>query len=290
MKGIFSALINTFDSSGKPAVEPLRRVIDHNINKCHVSGLYVNGSTGENFNLPHEYKKIILRETAAYTAGRLSLIAQVGCNVVEEVYELCTLAAECGYDAVSAVTPFYFSYSGDEITAYYSALADYSVLPVIIYNIPVRTSVSLTLDDFRSLLSHKNIAGVKFTSNDFYLLECIRREFPEKAIFSGFDEMLLSAAVLGTDGAIGSTYNIIGHWAADVFNAASCGNIALARAYQAKINTVVGLLLKTGPIPTLKAVFNYYGIDAGDCRLPMSPNGKKQSDNAGEIYKFIESN
>ncbi|MDD4774601.1 MAG: N-acetylneuraminate lyase [Eubacteriales bacterium] len=287
MKGIFSALINTFDEKGAPAIESFYRVIDYNINKCHVSGLYVNGSTGENFNMPHDYKKVFIKEAADYTAGRVSLIAQVGCNVVEEVYDLASYACNCGYNAISAVTPFYYTYSSDEIISYYNSLADFSPLPVIIYNIPVRTSVSLSRDSFRKLLSHNNIAGVKFTSNDFYLLERIRIDFPEKLIYSGFDEMLLSAAVLGTDGAIGSTYNIIGDMANKVYKGVLDGDLDTARAEQSKINTVVEMLLATGLIPTIKAVFRELGIEAGDCRAPMTPNGKLQYENAGSICEFM---
>lgn len=289
MKGIFSAIINTFDQKGAPALEPFRKVIDHNINICRISGLYVNGSTGENFNLPHDYKKTFLRDAAEYNAGRVSLIAQIGCNVIEEVYELAAFAFDCGYNAVSAVTPFYYLYSGEEIISYYTSLADFSPLPVIIYNIPIRTSVTLSRDNFRRLLSHKNITGVKFTANDFYLLERIRGEFPEKTIFSGFDEMLLSAAVLGTDGAIGSTYNLIGNTANAVFNSVSAGDLVTARTAQTKINTIVDMLLETGLIPTIKAVFSEFGIEAGNCRPPMTPNGKLQYDNAKAIYNLIQS-
>lgn len=288
MKGIFSALINTFDRNGAPDCETLRKVIDHNIEVCGIDGLYVNGSTGENFNLPHEYKKAFFREAAKAAKGRVALIGQVGCNVVEEIYELSDLCAELGYDAVSAVTPFYFKYTNEEIVAFYTALAERSALPIIIYNIPVRTGVALSRDDFRALLSQKNIAGVKFTANDFYLLERIRGEFPEKLIYSGFDEMLLSAAVLGTDGAIGSTYNLVGDFAAKVYNCAKSCDLAAARKYQTYINTVVEMLFKTGLMPTIKAAFRYYGIEAGNCRLPMSPNGDAQYENAREIYEFIE--
>ncbi len=288
MKGIFSAIINTFDQKGAPALEAFRKIIDHNINICRVAGLYVNGSTGENFNLLHDYKKSFFREAAEYNEGRVSLIAQIGCNVIEEVYELAAFAFDCGYNAVSAVTPFYYSYSSEEILAYYNALADFSPLPVIIYNIPIRTSVTLSRDNFRRLLSHKNISGIKFTANDFYLLERIRSEFPEKTIFSGFDEMLLSAAVLGTDGAIGSTYNLIGNIANEVLNSVSLGDLAAARAAQSKINTIVEMLINTGLIPTIKAVFREFGIEAGDCRLPMMPNGKLQYDNAKIIYNIIK--
>ena len=291
MKGIYSALINTFNKDGSPNIEILKQVIDYNIDVCKVDGLYVNGSTGESFNMSHADKITILRETAGYVKGRVSLIAQIGCNIIEEIFELADIAAECGYHAISAVVPYYFTYSKDEIVSHYYKIAEYSKLPLIIYNIPIRTSVTLTRSDFGKLLSHDNIAGVKFTANDFYLLDNIREDFPDTLIYSGFDEMLLSAAVLNTDGAIGSTYNIIGHWAKDVMTAVSNNDLDYARKRQRQINTVVGKLIESGSLMgTLKAVFTSYGIDCGECRLPMAPTTLEQRKAAAEVAAYIKAN
>lgn len=289
MKGIYSALINTFYKDGSPNINALKQVIDYNINVCKVDGLYVNGSTGESFNMSHTDKITILKETANHVNGRTNLIAQIGCNVIEEIYELADVAFECGYQAISAVTPFYFIYSKDEIIDHYYKIADYSKLPFIVYNIPIRTSVVLTRSDFIKLLSYKNIIGVKFTANDFYLLDNIREDFPNALLYSGFDEMLLSAAVLNTDGAIGSTYNIIGHWAKDVMAAVRDNDLELARSRQRDINTVVGKLLDSGSLmASLKAVFEIYGIDCGECRLPMAPTTDEHRKAAAEVVEYIK--
>ena len=290
MKGIFSALFNTFKSDGSPDIEALEKIIDYNINVCGVDGLYVNGSTGENFNMPHEYKKTMLRAAAKHNAGRITLIAQIGSTVVEEIHELADIAYECRYNAISAVTPYYYVYSAESLMNFYTELADYSKLPLVIYNIPVRTGVSLSRAQFGTLLSHKNIAGVKFTHNDFYLLESIRSDHPNKLIYSGFDEMLLSAAVLGTDGAIGTTYNLIGDWAKKVFESAKACDLETARRYQHLINEVVGMMFETDMLPTCKAMFTKLGIEAGSCRPPMQPTGKAQLDNAERINAFVAAN
>jgi len=292
MKGIFTALINTFNNDGSPNLNALKKVIDYNINICGIDGLYVNGSTGEFFNLPHEYKKEFLRATAEHVAGRVDIIAQIGGNVIEEILELADVAGECNYNAISAVTPYYSVYSIDEIIAHYFKIADYSKLPLIIYNIPIRTGVVLTRDNFKTLLAHENISGVKFTSNDFYLLDNVRGDFPDKLLFSGFDEMLLSAAVLGTNGAIGTTYNIAGHWAKNIFEAVQVSDIKTAQIWQRKMNHVVGTLLNSGGfLSTIKAMFEIYGIEnCGGCRLPMAPVGEKQREIAAYIVDYIYKN
>jgi N-acetylneuraminate lyase len=291
MKGIFSALLSAFYDNGAPNFAAQKDIINYNIEKCKIDGLYVNGSTGENFNVPHQHKQAIIASAADQTNNRVTLIAQIGSNILEEIYELADLAAEYGYKAVSAVAPIYFSYSKSEIINHYLRIAEYSKLPLIIYNIPVRTSVVLKNDDFDKLLSHANISGVKFTSSDFYLLENIRATHPNKVLYSGFDEMLLSAAVLGTDGAIGSTYNICGHWAKAVYEAVQTGDLETARLYQHKINQVVKKLLDSGAlISTLKACFEVRGINAGNCRLPVAPISDEQRKIAGQMMTFIENN
>lgn len=291
MKGIYSALINPYKEDGSPNIDALKKVVDYNISICDIDGLYVNGSTGENFNMPHEYKKAIFGATAEHADKRVKLIAQIGCNVIEEIYDLADFAFENGYDAISAVSPFYFPYTKAEIIDHYYRIAEFSKLPFIVYNIPIRTSVALTREDFQKLLSHENIIGVKFTANDFFLLDNIRADFPNKLIYSGYDEMLLSAAVLGTDGAIGTTYNIIGHWAKALLEAVRESDLPSALNAQRKINYVVGELLNTGAIlSAVKAVFQLKGIDCGSCRLPMAPVTDEIMTAAAAVIKYIDSN
>ena len=268
MKGIFSALLGAFDAEGRPDLEGVRRVVRHNL-ELGVDGLYVCGSTGENFLMERADKEAILRTVAEEAGGKIKLIAHIGSNVVEELDALCDQAAEWGYDAVSAVTPYYYKFSAGEIRDYYRHIADRSKLPLIIYNIPLLTSVSLTREDFAVLFEHPNIMGVKFTAQDFYLLERVRTLYPDKVIYSGFDEMLLSAAVLGIDGAIGSTWNAIGHWAKALLAAVEKGDLATARLIQSNINSVVDQLLGAGLYPTLKELLALRGAACGGCRFPM---------------------
>lgn len=100
--------------------------------------------------------------------------------------------------------------------------------------------------------------------------------------------MLLSAAVLGTDGAIGSTYNIIGHWAKQLMAAVEENNLEKARQIQTNINTVVDKLIAAGLYQTLKEVLALYGIRSNGCKMPMSKTTDKHREYAKEIYSFIE--
>ena len=290
MKGIFSALINCFDEKGRPNIKAQNAVVDYNIDVAAVDGLYVNGSTGESFNMPLEDKRTVLKAVAEHNNGRIDLIAQIGSNVIEEVYSLADTAYESGYKAISAVSPYYYQYSKAEIIDYYRRIADKSKLPLIIYNIPVRTGVALTREDFAGLFANPNIKGVKFTSQDMFLLQQLRHDFPDITIFSGYDEFLLSATVLGTDGAIGTTYNIAGRFAKEVFEAVKRSDLPAAYAAQHKLNVVVDLLLKKGIFQTLKAAVELEGIEVGSPRLPMSEINPEQCEYASKVMKYIKDN
>ena len=106
MKGIYSALLVSFDKEGNINEKGLRQIIRHNIDKNKVDGLYVGGSTGENFMLSTEEKKEIFRIAKDEAKDAVKLIAQVGSINVKESVELAKYATELGYDSLSAVTPF----------------------------------------------------------------------------------------------------------------------------------------------------------------------------------------
>ena len=286
-KGIYPALLTLFDKNANPDTAALEKLTDHVINNCGANGLYVCGSTGENFLMSTEQKKTVLTSVAEAAHGKVSLIAHIGSNIAEEVYSLADLAAEYGYDAVSAVTPFYYKFTNKEVVDYYLRLAERSKLPLVVYNIPVLTSVSLSMADFETLFSHGNIIGVKNSAQDYFFLERLRSAFPDKIIFSGVDEALLSAAVLGTDGAIGSTYNIIGKWGGEVFEYCRKNDIPSALRAQKKINTVTDMLLKAGIYQTLKEVLALYGIESCGCRTPFAKTTDAQRAAAREIFNTI---
>ena len=111
LKGIFSALLVAFNEDGSINEQGLRQIIRHNIDKMKVDGLYVGGSTGENFMLSTEEKKQIFRIAKDEAKDQVALIAQVGSVNLHEAVELGKYATELGYDCLSAVTPFYYKFS-----------------------------------------------------------------------------------------------------------------------------------------------------------------------------------
>ncbi|MCM3585313.1 N-acetylneuraminate lyase [Mesobacillus maritimus] len=269
MKGIFTALMCSFDEQGQVNEKGLREIIRHNIEVSKVDGLYVNGSTGENFLISTEQKKQIFEIVKDEVKDQVKLIAQVGSLNIDEAVELAQFVTDLKYDAISAVTPFYYKFDFEEIKDYYNTILENVDNQMIIYSIPALTGVSMNLEQFAELFENEKIIGVKFTAPDFYLLERIRHAFPEKLIYSGFDEMLLSASVLNVDGAIGSTFNVNGQRAKQIFELAQTGQIDEAREIQRVTNDLISAILENGLYQTIKEMLKTQGVDAGVCRKPM---------------------
>ncbi|GAA0858473.1 N-acetylneuraminate lyase [Clostridium nitritogenes] len=285
MRGIYSALLVSFDKEGNINEKGLREIVRHNIDKCKVDGLYVGGSTGENFMLSTDEKKKIFDIAIDEAKGEVKLIAQVGSVNLKEAVELAKYVTDLGYNAISAVTPFYYKFDFEEIKNYYETIVNSVDNKLIIYSIPFLTGVNMSLEQFAELFKNEKIIGVKFTAADFYLLERIRKTFKDKLIFAGFDEMLLPAAVLGIDGAIGSTFNINGIRARKILESAQNGDIKTALDIQHTTNDLITDILNNGIYQTIKLVLEEQGVNAGYCRKPLKEPTKEMIEKAKEINK-----
>ena len=291
LKGLYSALLVPYNEDGSVNEEGLRKIIRHVIDKMELDGLHVGGSTGENFLLDKETKKQIFDIAKDETGDAVKLIAQVGSPNVYEAIELGQYATELGYDAISAVTPFYYKFSFKEVKQYYKDITDAVDNDLIVYSIPVLTGVEIGLDDFGELFELDRVVGVKFTAADFFLLERLRKKFPEHLIFSGFDEMLLPAVVNKVDGAIGSTYNANGPRSKQIFELAKEGKVEEALEIQNVTNDFISAVLENGLYPTLKYILQQ---ETGSeerfyARKPMAQSTDAQLERAQEIYeKYIK--
>lgn len=266
LKGIFSALLVSFNEDGTINEKGLRQIIRHNIDKMKVDGLYVGGSTGENFMLSTEEKKEIFR----IAKDQIALIAQVGSVNLKEAVELGKYATELGYDCLSAVTPFYYKFSFPEIKHYYDTIIAETGNNMIVYSIPFLTGVNMGIEQFGELYKNPKVLGVKFTAGDFYLLERLKKAYPNHLIWAGFDEMMLPAASLGVDGAIGSTFNVNGVRARQIFELTKAGKLAEALEIQHVTNDLIEGILANGLYLTIKELLKLEGVDAGYCREPMT--------------------
>ena len=207
LKGIYPALLTPFKNDHVNA-SVLQELIEYNIEKG-VSGFYVGGSTAEAFMLSDTERKQVYAIAADAAGGRVNLIAHIGCISTAQAIQFAKTAKALGYQAISAIAPFYYKFSFEQIKKYYFDIVDAVDMPMIIYNFPNFSGVNLSVEQVSEFFCDPRFIGIKHTSNDFFALEQFKTSFPDKLVFNGFDEMLMSGLAMGADGGIGSTYNFM---------------------------------------------------------------------------------
>lgn len=269
LTGILPALLTAFDDHGVDT-KATGRLVD-TLMKAGVDGLYVGGSSGEMVLQSTDERKTLLECVMDTVAGRGCVIAHVGALSTADTVTLAKHAKAVGADAVSSVTPLYYKYTFREVKAYYARVAEAAELPVIIYNIPALTGMSLNREQLGELLSIPGVGGMKFTSSDFFQLERLRTDFPEHVFYNGSDEMLLSGLAAGADGGIGTTYNFQPKRMVEIRKLYLAGDMAGALEQQSIANRVIEVILRNGVIPSTKALLAMLGLDVGLCREPFLP-------------------
>ncbi len=276
LRGVMAALLTPFDGQQKLDKESLRRLVRFNLRQG-VDGLYVGGSTGEAFVQSGTERQEVLEIVAEEAKGKMTLIAHVGCVSTLESQQLARAAVGYGYDAVSAVTPFYYPFSFEEHCAHYQAIIESADgLPMVVYNIPALSGVKLTLDQINTLVTLPGVGALKQTSGDLFQMEQIRRAHPDLVLYNGYDEIFASGLLAGADGGIGSTYNIMGWRYQGMVAALKVGDVAKAQQLQCECNKVIDLLIKTGIFRGLKTVLHYMDVVSVPlCRKPFAPVDEK---------------
>ncbi|MGE5988072.1 N-acetylneuraminate lyase [Klebsiella michiganensis] len=272
LRGVMVALLTPFDSQQKLDKNSLRRLVRFNLSQG-VDGLYVGGSTGEAFVQSGSERQEVLEIVAEEAKGKMALIAHVGCVSTLESQQLARAAAGYGFDAVSAVTPFYYPFSFEEHCAHYRAIIESANgLPMVVYNIPALSGVKLTLEQINTLVTLPGVGALKQTSGDLFQMEQIRRAHPDLVLYNGYDEIFASGLLAGADGGIGSTYNIMGWRYQGIVQALKAGDVSKAQQLQCECNKAIDLLIKTGVFRGLKTVLHYMDVIAEPrCRKPFGP-------------------
>jgi len=286
LKGIYTALLTPFDKNNKINEKALEQLVKHNV-KLGVTGFYVGGSTAEAFLMSKDERKQVM-EIVKSVAPDKKLIAHVGSVNENEALELSIHAKELGYDCISSVTPFYYKFSVEEIKGYYNRLAAGSDMPMLVYYIPALAGVSMGTNDIASFLNDDKFVGIKFTSNDFFTMEQVKTNFPNKLVFNGYDEMFLSGLAMGADGGIGSTYNFMADKFVKIKELFEKNEIDAAREVQREANRIITILIKIGVMQAEKEVMNLLGIDFGGCRKPFIDATPEQKELlAKEVLPYI---
>lgn len=201
--GVYVPLVTPFKKSGEIDYEVLAKATKFVLEKG-ADGIYACGGTSE-FNLLTTEERKRCLEVIIENAGGKEVIAHVGSQSTAEAVELAKHAEKAGANMLSAVAPYYFGYTFAQIKEYFKKIAYATSLNLMIYNASQARTYSL--DELRELLSDEKITAVKYTGYNFYYLERLIADYPDKKFYTGVDEAFLAGAAVGSDGAIGTTYN-----------------------------------------------------------------------------------
>ncbi len=236
------------------------------------TGIVPVGTTGESPTLSHDEHKRIVEIAVEVSAGRVPVIAGAGSNSTSEAIELTRHAKQAGADAALIVTPYYNKPTQEGMYLHFSAIADAVDLPVIIYNIPPRSVIDMTVETMARLAKHKNIVGVKdATANLARPLHTRAACGPEFCQLSGEDHTALSFLAAGGHGCISVTANVAPRLCAEMHAAWSNGDIDSAMAIQDRLLPLHdSLFAETSPGP-VKYAASLLGHGSAHCRLPLAP-------------------
>lgn len=289
-KGIFPALYACYDEKGDVSPERVRAFTEFLINKG-IQGLYVCGSSGECIYMTKEERMLILENVMAVAKGRVTVIAHIAAMSTRESVELAKHAESCGADALAAVPPFYFSLPEHAIEAYWTAMAEATDLPFIIYNIPGTTHYALSMDLFNKMRVKDKVIGVKNSSMPTQDIQRFKAAGGEDfVVFNGPDEQFISGRIIGADGGIGGTYGVMPELFLAADAALKKGDIETARNIQFDINEIIYTMAscKGNLYSVQKEILRMQGIDIGQARLPLAPFTEGDVPTIKKCYELIE--
>ena len=268
--GMATALVTPMTPEGID-YEAFGRFIDFQINSG-INALVAMGTTGENATIEPEDQTAIIRYTVERAAGRVPVIAGTGTNNTAHVIENTKRACEAGADAVLVVTPYYNKATQSGLIAHFTAVADVSTVPVILYNVPGRTGCNLQPKTLAALAEHPNIVALKEASGNMaQFMEMMRLVGDKIAIYSGEDALTAPMMSMGCKGAISVLSNVVPGLAVAMTDAAKAGNYEEAARLQLSMLPLIDALFsQVNPIPA-KAAVSALGFGQDYLRLPLTP-------------------
>lgn len=236
--------------------------------EARIDALVICGTTAESATLSDEEKMLLISHAIQRVNGRCKIIAGTGSNNTVHAMHLSKLAQSYGADAILSVTPYYNKTTPDGLFKHYEAICKSVSIPIIAYNVPARTGMSISLETYQRLDQIPNLNGVKEASADVPLVSRIISSCSLN-VWSGCDELTVPLMTIGAKGVISTLGNILPKTVKQICDRCLTGNFADAGKLQNENIELIDLLFSaTNPLP-VKAALEMMKIDVGECRLPL---------------------
>lgn len=268
-QGVATALITPFNENGVD-YEKFGKLIDWQI-ESGVNALVVCGTTGESSTLTDDEH----RDTIAYAVkkvnGRVPVIAGAGSNDTVYALDLARCACEAGADALLCVTPYYNKGTQSGLIKMFTQIADYSTVPIILYNVPSRTGINIEPSTYLALSDHPNIAGIKEASGNISkLMDTMSLVGDKLDLYSGNDDQVLPVLALGGKGVISVLSNVVPKKTVEMCDRFFRGDVKGCAALQYEMLPLIhALFSEVNPIP-VKSAMHVMGFCDNNIRLPLT--------------------
>lgn len=286
-RGVFTAMITPFKSSGEVDEEAFKKLIDFQIEN-KIDGIVPCGTTGESPTLSHEEHNRVIELCVNHVDGRVPVIAGTGSNSTQEAIELTKHAKEAGVDGVLLVNPYYNKPTQKGLYLHFKAIADAVDIPCVVYNIKGRTAVNVETPTLVKLMNDcENIVAVKEASGDIeQMKEVIAQRKEGFTVLSGDDNMTLDLIEAGGDGVISVASNLVPDKMVNMVQAALNGEMEKAREAEKELAELFRVeFIETNPIP-IKTGASMMGFCEEVFRLPMCQFEKEE--NREELKRVME--
>ena len=283
-EGAFVAIVTPF-KNGKVDETALRALIEYQI-LGGANGIVPCGTTGESATLSHEEHDQVIRIAVEACKGKVPVLAGTGSNSTQEAIKLTQHAQAAGADGSLQITPYYNKPSQEGLYQHFSTVAADTDLPIILYNVPSRTSVNMCPETVVRLAKIKNIVGVKEASGSLQAIsEIIDLCGKDFTVLSGDDPLLWPILAVGGRGVISVSANILPGKVAAMCQAAANGDMAKARSLHYEMREINDVLfIDTNPVP-VKAALHLMGKIEKEVRAPLVTLSSSHLESVKEVLK-----
>lgn len=271
-----TAMVTPFDDNGNIDFDKATVLVNYLLDNG-TDSLIVAGTTGESPTLSSEEKVALFRHVVEVVNGRVPVVAGTGSNNTRGSIDLTIKAEKAGANAIMLVAPYYNKPDQDGLYEHFKAIANETNLPVMLYNIPGRCSINISVDTIVKLSKVKNIVAVKEASGDLNAMtEIISRTDDEFYLYSGDDSNTLPVLSIGGRGVISVASHVIGNQMQEMISLFDSGEVKKAALlHQQLLPIMKGLFIGPNPVP-LKYALQAKGVDVGSVRLPLVPLQKEK--------------
>ena len=270
LTGCMVALITPMYENGDVDFDALEKLVNFHI-EAGTRAIVSVGTTGESATLNHDEHIEVMKKTIEYSSGRIPVIAGTGANSTSEAVELTQAAKDMNADACLLVTPYYNKPTQEGLYQHYKKIAESVEIDQILYNVPGRTGVDMSVDTIVRLSDISNIIGVKDATGDLNVARSLIEKCPESFILlSGDDGTAIDFIIMGGHGGISVTANVVPKLLSSAYDLAIRGNVDKAKEIDLEISNLHShLFIESNPIPVKWAMHKMGFCDKG-IRLPLT--------------------